>query len=183
MREEAVTKKAEENSSALPLSESHVEALHQKVDAVERLIKSWQRLARKAAKTEGKVPMPQVLLKQLKKRKRQDPPSKSQGQRKRGSRRLSDQRWSSSDESDEEEQFVTAESIEAQLSTAQDERERLVGELEQAQATHDNLQRTLDCLREEQQSLSTERVALCIQLRNDYSREAIRNDFAAGIQE
>jgi len=139
---------------------------------------SWERLAKKAEKQQ-QVQLPAKLRETLSKRKRQNRPSRPR--KKRGAPQPADEAVSSDD--DEVPTVMTKEGIDARVATAQAEYEQSSAKLQQSDKEIDEAQASINELQQELTKVKESRLAVYIQLRNLYSRGAIRNDFAAGIRE
>ncbi|KAK9769426.1 hypothetical protein SCAR479_13908 [Seiridium cardinale] len=77
---------------------------------------------------------------------------------------------------------LTTEQINDKISQLKEEKRKTREKLYELEAKSDNIQDHLDSLQHEYENSQQQFLALCIKKRNEYSREAIQNQFAHGIQ-
>ncbi|KAJ9154757.1 Nuclear GTPase SLIP-GC [Pleurostoma richardsiae] len=90
---------------------------------------------------------------------------------------------SDSDEDEQIEQPLTLDQIRTEMNRFDEELEQANDELAQLQEQVTAVKGRISGLGIEKEGIISQRVALCIKMRNDYAREAIKADFAAGIRE
>lgn len=138
--------------------------------------KQWRKLARDAAK--GRKVYAPVAVSRKRKKNHRGP-----GRRvRRGQRQMVD---SDSDDStdDEASEVLTAEAAQQRVIELKAETEALGNKYDQVEDQIAQVEQSTQGLIDSREALSNDKVAYCIQLRNDYSRDGIRRDFAAGRRE
>lgn len=165
----------EELNSAITKKNTEVHSLEKQQsdleddwDVVDQEYKTWKGLQKKQKKGQ-KVYKPAT-------------PSK----RTRGTKRRRTVRQTLDDESDSDESEnvpLTAEEIAAKLEELQDATKTKAAELAETEKRSEAAKSELSQMQKKKADLSEERTRICVQKRNDYCRDAIRQDFAAGIRE
>ena len=173
-REAAIDRELQEATQALPQVEENVKHLEEKLEDIHDSISAWLRLEKKAARV-GSVNLPRRLLAKRKRAVQATTPRKKRGAPQEV---ISDE--SSSEEEDEKADMAQ---IQAQLSMLRDEEPAVAAELQKARQRAIDAHTQISELKAEKDLMSNEKVVVCVQARNDYSKPAIRQDFAAGIYE
>lgn len=138
--------------------------------------KQWKKLARDASKGR-KVYAPVTAS-----RKRKQNDSNSGRRVRRGQRCMVD---SDSDDSadDETGEVLTADAAQQRVNELKAEGEVILNEFSQVEDQIAQVHQSTQDLIGSREALSHDKVAYCIRLRNDYSRDGIRRDFVAGRRE
>jgi hypothetical protein len=174
-REAAVRKEFGVEEKSQPAAVEKKEELEDRLERTNNHIKSWGKLARKIAMGKNVT----ILAKLRKKRKRRARNARGRWVKKR--EEVSSD--TNSDDTSDEDEPITGENINDTVSRLRSERESLIAELDEAEREVLGLQTSIARLSSDKENLSVQKVATCINLRNYYSKDAIRQDFVAGIKE
>ncbi len=180
-QEDKISMNLEAQKQALALARKREFSLQADIDKTDQAIASWTRL-QKRAKKHGKVLLPAFLLGHGK-RKHKGEPSGSQNKRAGVKKEASSDESSSDESSSDEETWATPDSIQAELWAREAESSKLAAEVELAGQEALSLEEDVKRLRAELKCIKNDRVACCIQMRNDYCRHVIPRDFVHGIRE
>jgi hypothetical protein len=147
---------------------------------LERSLKGWKKLARKA-KIHDFVEVPQDLSKKRKRQTKDSLPAKRQ--KPADADELADDDASADSHTDEDDRMYTLSQIEAEILRLQLELKTRNSEIQEAMEAKLVSEREHQELIDEKRHLLFERRARCIAMRNSYSKISIGRDFAEGIRE